>query len=78
VKPIDFPKANRTYAKDQPEYLPLRAHVKEDGTATTCWKPSFVERLKILLGGNVWIQILTFNKPLQPLLPSIDPPEQVK
>ena len=64
---LRFNECNVTYAKDQPEYLQLPAMRKEDGEIVTCWKPSIIERIKILFTGKIWLNILTFNKPLQPL-----------
>ena len=49
------------YAKDQPEYLPLPAWRGEDGTVVTRWHLSFLERLKIAIGGSLWLTVLTFN-----------------
>ena len=45
------------FAQDQPEYNPLPAHRQPDGR----------ERLTILLTGNLWLQVLTDNDPLQPV-----------
>lgn len=56
-----------TYAKDQPEYLNLPAHVDEHGRVTTRWKLTWRERLRILLYGNLWLSILTFGQKLQPV-----------
>lgn len=67
MKVINFKECNSIYAKDQPEYLPLPSHKTEDGKVTSCWKLSFWERLKVLITGRIFLQILTFNKPLQPL-----------
>ncbi len=74
---IDFQNSNRMIAKDQPEYLTLPAHVSAttEGTVTTCWKPTLKERLKLVFGGAIWLQVLTFCKPLQPLKMSVDKPE---
>ncbi len=55
------------YAKDQPEYLTLPAWRGEDGMVITRWQLSFVERLRVLFGGSIWLTVLTFNKPLQPV-----------
>ncbi len=55
------------YAKDQPEYLQLPALKFDDGLVVSKWKLSFVERIKILFTGNIFLGLLTFNKPLQPI-----------
>jgi len=67
MKIIKFKKCNATYAKDQPEYLPLPAHRADDGRVTSCWGLSFWERIQVLVSGRMFLQVLTFNKPLQPL-----------
>ncbi len=71
---IRFPECNVVYAENQPEYRPLPALKMEDGEIVTCWKLSIGERLKILFSGRIWLNVLTFNKPLQPLLMSVNKP----
>lgn len=70
--PKTFKEVNVVFAKDQPEYLPLPAFRKEspEGEVVTCWKLSWRERLRILFFGELWLSMLTFNKPLTPLLPT--------
>jgi len=62
------------YAKDQPEYLPLPAHRSEDGCVTTRWRLTWKERLQLLFSGELYLQILTFNDPLQPTKMSTELP----
>lgn len=68
MKPKQFKEANITFAKDQPEYQPLPAFRNEStqGEVITCWELSFKERLRILFKGEIWLSMLTFNKPLTP------------
>lgn len=68
MKPKNFKEANVTFAKNQPEYLPLPAFKNNDanGEVVTCWKLSFKERLRILFKGEIWLCLLSFNKPLTP------------
>ena len=56
-----------TYAKDQPEYLQLPALKFLDGLVVSRWKLSFIERLAVLLTGNIFLGVLTFNQDLQPV-----------
>lgn len=63
---VKFPGHTTIIAKDQPEYEPMPAHVDITGTVTCCWELSWRERVKILLNGKVWHQILTFGSALQP------------
>ena len=55
------------YAKDQPEYIPLPAWKGPDGLRVTRWRLTWKERLQVLLGGSLWLSILTFDRPLQPV-----------
>lgn len=56
-----------TYAKDQPEYNPLPALVSSDGAVVTGWELTWRERLSVLFGGKLFLSLLTFNQPLQPV-----------
>ena len=47
--------------------MSLPCHKTTDGIVTTCWKASIKERIQILIFGKIYLKILTFNKPLQPL-----------
>lgn len=71
---IKFKECNCTYAKDQPEYLPLPAHKTNDGIVTSCWKLSWLDKLIILFSGRVWLRLMTFNNPVQPQLMSVKNP----
>lgn len=68
MKPIEFKHQNTVYAKDQPEYQPLPALKIEgpEGHVVSCWKMTFLERLKVLFTGRVWLSLMSFNKPLTP------------
>lgn len=75
MRPIKFPLANVTFAEDQPEYQPLPAFRDGAGVVVTCWRLTFVERIMILFRGRFYLLQMTFNHPLQPLMPSVDMPE---
>jgi len=66
MKPVEFKNQNIVYAKDQKEYQPLPALKFEDGTVVSCWKMKPWERIKILITGRIWLNLLSFNKPLTP------------
>lgn len=74
MKAIEFKEANTIFAKDQPQYLQLPAHRDGSGVVTTCYELTLKERFAILFGGKVWLQLLTFNKPLQPQRITIEKP----
>lgn len=66
MKPTIFDGSNTEFAKNQPEYLPLPAHYSDEGIVTTCWQMTLSERVRVLFTGCMWLQTLTFKKPLQP------------
>ncbi len=76
-KLIEFPEQTVVIAKDQPEYNPLPAHQFKDetGRIACCWQLSIADRIRLLLTGKIWHQILTFNMPLQPQLITVEKPE---
>lgn len=55
------------FAKDQPQYIALPALKFDDGLVVTRWSLSPWERLKVLFGGSVYLGLLKFNNPLQPI-----------
>lgn len=57
-----------TYAKDQPEYIPLPVFLDSDGTVTSRWRMSLRERLRVLVSGDIYLMVMTFHKPLQPVM----------
>ena len=67
MKPIKFKECNITFAKSQKQYLSLPAYRTNTGDVTTHWKLSWKERIKVLIKGKIYLQILTFNKSLQPV-----------
>lgn len=79
MKPIKFKGSNVVFAKNQPEYLDLPAYKDEDGMKVVCcWKLSFWEKLVLLCTGKFYLSIMTFSRPLQPLLPSVINPVKEK
>ncbi len=60
MKPIDFPQSIKTLQRpssmSEKECLPLP--VWSDGeTCISCWKPTVLERIKILVKGKVWLGV---------------------
>lgn len=75
MNPIKFEEYNCVYAENQEEYLSLPVHKSDDGIVTSCWQASLKEKLKLLFFGKIYIQVMTFNKPLQPIKVSILKPK---
>jgi hypothetical protein len=80
MKPITFKECNVTFAKDQPEYQPLPAYKTGTmhGEVISCWHLSFKERIKLLIHGNLWIAMMTFNQSLTPIYPTVDKAEIIQ
>ena len=74
MKPVEFKHQNVVYAKDQPEYqsLPALKLDTKEGEVISCWRLSFRERFKVLFIGNIWLSLMTFNKPLTPSFISVN------
>lgn len=79
MKPISpvvkgFEDLEVVFAKDQPEYLPLPALPSGDQVITH-WRLSWSERLRALIKGDLYLTLLTFRRPLQPISLSLKRPE---
>lgn len=68
MKPKDFKEVNVTFAKDQSQYNPLPAfkNKSNEGEVIFCMGLSFTERIRVLFNGEIWVSLMTFNKPLTP------------
>jgi hypothetical protein len=74
MQPIPFKEMNMVFAKDQPEYDSLPGYRDHDGMVISCWAASWRERVRFFLFGKVWVSILTFNSPLQPIRLQVEYP----
>lgn len=78
MQPLNFDGANIVFGANQPEYQPLPAEFvgkTETGQINTCWELSPDELKQIQEPGKIWVSILTFGQPLQPVLVSVDKPK---
>ena len=70
MKPIEFKQCNVKVAEKQDQYGTLPAHHSGDieGTVTSCWEltPEEIEQVKE--SGRIYLQQLTFNEDLQPVM----------
>ncbi len=78
MSPVSFSSREVVYAKDQPEYLPLPAERWKDGTVVTKWSLTWREKWEILRHGAVFLSMLTFHQPLQPVRLSVYRPEETR
>ena len=74
MKPLDFPMSNQKFGEGQDEYETLPVFKDGNGRVVSYWKLSWIEKLKILCFGKLWLLQLTFNRPFQPQLPAVDCP----
>lgn len=72
MKPIQFPGQNVVFGANQPEYQPLPAMKLPDGEVITCWELTDDEILRIQESKKIYFSQLTFNQPLQAILPMVD------
>ena len=75
---ISFTEVNTTFGKDQPEYSQLPAHRFADdpnGRIACCWQLTWRERFRVLVTGQIWHQVLTFYRPVQPQKLTVEKPE---
>ena len=78
MQPLIFEGANIVFGANQPEYQPLpaeRVGKPETGQINTCWELSPDELKRIQETGKIWVSLLTFGQPLQPVLVSVDKPD---
>ncbi len=66
MKPIKFKEQNIVFAETQDQYGNLPAYKDDDGVIVSCWNLTFIERLRVLFSGKLWLGLWSFNKPLTP------------
>lgn len=76
MTPVQFPEVNVTYGEGQPEYLPLpvKHHRDQDGHVTSCWQLTDEELAEVIKTKQIYVTVLTFNNPLQPLMLTVECP----
>lgn len=84
LKPFDGPVVpgreaeEVVFAKDQPEYIPLRTLVYEtfpqsgDVRVMSRWTLTDEQRKVVAEGGDIYLTCLTFGRPLQPVLLAVE------
>lgn len=61
------------YAKNQPEYNALRTLRSNtaEGRVLSRWSPTAEQRQALAEGADIFLELLTFGNPLQPILMSV-------
>lgn len=77
MEPVIFEAANVVFGANQPEYKPLPAESRggKSGEILTCWELSPDELKRIQETGKIWLVVLTFGQPMQPVHLSVEKPE---
>jgi len=66
--PVTFPECNVVLAMGQDEYEPLQAYrAPADGQTICAFRLSPTELEEIAKTRTIWISVLTFNNPFQPI-----------
>lgn len=71
--------AETVVAKDQEQYNPLPSIIVpgSEGEVLSRWEMSDEEKILLLSGGHVYLSIMTFGGPLQPILLRIATPDMI-
>ena len=77
MEPVNFEDANVVFGANQPEYIPLPAERRpgQSGEIVTCWELSPDELKRVQETGKIYLGLLTFGQPLQPVIMSVEKPE---
>jgi hypothetical protein len=67
MRPKEFAQQNAVFGAGQKEYQPLPAHLSGDGQVVSCWELSAEDIERVKETGCVWLSVLTFREPLQPV-----------
>ena len=77
MQSLNFDGANVVFGAKQPEYIPLPAEDRggKSGEILTCWELSPDELKRVQETGKLWLGVLAFGQPLQPVYLAVDKPE---
>lgn len=69
MTPKKFDEVNVVMGEGQPEYKPLPAHRNpETGEVIMCFSLSEEEKARVQETGEIWVSLLTFKHPMQPII----------
>lgn len=72
MKPKSFKGQNVIFGENQKEYQPLPAQRLPDGEVVTRWEFTDDEIERVIKTRCMYIKMLTFNKPLPPIMPVVE------
>ena len=73
MKIIKFKECNVNFAENQKEYKTLPAfYDSNSGIVVSCYRITFKDLIKVIFTRKIWLGVMTFHKPLQPQLMSVD------
>jgi hypothetical protein len=76
MKPVRFEGCNSELSNHDPEAKPVPVLELEEreGTVIICWKLTWRERLRVVLTGVIWNAVVTFHRPMQPVILTVKRP----
>ncbi|MCT4086663.1 hypothetical protein HZP82_04635 [Elizabethkingia anophelis] len=75
MTPNKLPQVNVMYGEGQEEYQPLPVYRSEDAQAISCWELTDEEIEKIKETKCLYLSMMTFVQPLQPVYLAVDKEE---
>ncbi len=79
MNPVSFKEQNCIIHESGEHYLPLPAYCDPyEGEVISCWDLDEDELEQVLKTGKIWLRMLTFNQPLQPIGLSCLKPEMMQ
>lgn len=67
MKAVEFDQVNVRIAENQDEYETLPAHAGKNGVVVTCFELDEDEQKQVEETGRIYISLMTFGQPLQPI-----------
>lgn len=78
MKAKEFDEVNVRLAEHQEQYQTLPAHYdQEKKSLSFCFELSEEELKQVNETGEVWVKVLTFGNPMQPILVTVDKEEVI-
>lgn len=67
MRPKEFKEQNAVFGSGQKGVEPLPAYLSADGQVVSCWEVTDEDIKRMRETGCVWLSVLTYREPLQPV-----------
>jgi len=80
MKPVKFKGQNTVIKSKSNDFydMPILVSDTTEGHVVMCYKLSFIERIRVLFTGRIWLSVLSFKKPLKPMFLGTKKKELIK